>query len=86
MQEKPKQFTPEPAASFAIEFLNQRDVQDAMAQMGFRLIRSVVTKDEEEVHFEGESTSNDGTTIEITVKKGKKYKSPAELAKKRESE
>ncbi|MEK7068013.1 MAG: hypothetical protein AAB956_03380 [Patescibacteria group bacterium] len=81
-------FTPEPAASFRVEYLNARgmEIHNAMAQMGFSFRHSEATPDESEVHFEGDSHKGDGTKIKITITKGENYKSPAEIAKEKEAE
>lgn len=72
-----EEWKPAPAESFEIEFLNTGRVSDHFADMGFILIRTVPEGDR--VRMLGKSTSGDGTTIEIIVTKGDKYKSPREI-------
>lgn len=84
--EQPK-FVPEPAESFAIEFLNSKSIEarSAMSQIGDFVFRRSGSEGEDRVYFEGERS--DGTKIRITIDKGKNYKSPAEImAEKKEAE
>lgn len=78
--EQPK-FVPEPAESFAIEFLNTKpeEIRNAMREIGgFIFSGGGPEKDENHVYFTGER--NDGTKIKITIEKGEDYKSPAKIA------
>ncbi len=79
--EDEKGFTPKPAESFQAEFLNEKglDIQKGMSGIGFSFRRSG-PEGNDAVTFEGERQTGDGTTIQITIKRGADYKSPAELA------
>lgn len=74
-----KEWKPEPAESFEIEFLNtkSREVKSAMLEIGSFVFRSSGEEGENSVYFEGER--NDGTKIKIVVEKGNDYKSPKEI-------
>lgn len=75
---------PNLAESFGVEFLtNGENIKDAMREMGnFSFRRSGLAEDGS-VYFEGER--GDGTEIEITIKKGEHYKSPAEIEKEQQA-
>ncbi len=68
--ENEKEWKPEPPESFAIEFLNTRIVQDRFPEMGFRFQSGNCSDDQSEVILKGARTNDDGTTIEIKIKKG----------------
>lgn len=87
MLEKPKDVTPakkewkpELAASFEVEFLNSKstEVKNAMSRIGNFEFRNSGPENKDSVYFEG--GKNDGTRIRIVIKKGKDYKSPKEVA------
>ncbi len=73
-----KEWKPEPAKTFEVEFLNTKieQVQKKMANFGFNFTRSG-QEENGEVYFEGKR--KDGTTIKIIIGKGENYKSPVEL-------
>jgi hypothetical protein len=78
-----KEFVPEPAESFEIEYMNARglEVQGAMLKMNFRFTEAKSEGDK--VIIKGLSASGDGTTLEMIIKKGEGYKSPKEIADER---
>lgn len=80
--EKQAEWHPEPAESFSIEYLNTRiDITHALQDINFsEQGRSYL--DENTVVVRAENR-NDGTTIEMTIRKGDRYKSPKELAAER---
>jgi len=75
-----KEWEPEPAKSFEIEFLNTKsaEVTSAMSGIGGFVFRGSGQEGENSVYFEGER--NDGTKIKIVIYKGNDYKSPKEIA------
>lgn len=77
--EKQAEWHPEPAESFAIDYGSREDIRKGMPSIGFREIARN-TVNEETVIIHGVSVTGDGTTIEMTVRKGDNYKSPKELA------
>lgn len=70
-----KEWKPELAETFEVDFLNKPEVRDAIFKIGFSFRRSG-SEEDGKVYFEGER--DDGTTIEIIIEKGENYKSPAE--------
>lgn len=79
-------FTPEPAESFEIEFLNvkKEKAQNAMSQIGDFIMRSSGPESDGVVYFSGER--EDGTKIKIIIEKGDSYKSPAEIEREHQQE
>jgi len=79
MAEEKKEFTPSPAESFEIDYLNARgvDATDAMIKLGFVFSQSGVEEPGKRVFFEGRAS--DGTKIKMVVEKGENYKTPAQL-------
>ena len=75
-----KEWKPEPAESFEIEFLNTKteEVRKAMLEIGDFVFKRSGQEGENSVYFEGER--NDGTKIKIVIEKGSAYKSPKEIA------
>lgn len=73
-----KEWEPEPAESFEIEFLNAKseEVKSAMSGIGGFVFRKEGAEGENSVYFEGERS--DGTKIRIVIEKGHDYKSPKE--------
>ncbi|PIP34082.1 hypothetical protein COX69_00080 [Candidatus Falkowbacteria bacterium CG_4_10_14_0_2_um_filter_48_10] len=72
---------PEPAESFAVDFLNARgiEIKKAISEMGF-VFRHSGPDGEGKVFFEGQRA--DGTTIRISIEQGAGYTAPAEIANK----
>ena len=79
-KEEDKNFKPEPAESFAIEYMNTAEgVTGMMRKLGF-IEQGASAPDENTVIAKGRKS--DGTTIELTIKKGDNYISPKEFAEK----
>ena len=78
-KDESEEYEPEPPESFVIEYLNTGRIRDALPDMGFRFVSSRPL-DDNNVEILGESYDRDGTTITISVAKGKEYKSPKDKA------
>lgn len=85
MNEINKEFKPSPAESFEIDYLNARivDAQNAMSNLGFVITQSGVQEKDKVVFFEGKAS--DGTKIKMTIERGERYKTPAEIETEREA-
>lgn len=70
---------PDLAEHFLIEFGGMDQSQRVMREFGFSYRGSSTEGDDVRV-YRGERSNGDGTTIEIRVRKGDKYKTPKELA------
>jgi len=75
-----REWKPEPAKSFEIEFLNTKieEAKNAMTSIGGFVFRGSGSEGESSVYFEGER--DDGSKIRIIIEKGENYKSPKEIA------
>ena len=75
-----KEWEPELAESFEIEFLNTKaeEVKNAMLGVGNFVFRSSGTEGKNSIYFEGER--DDGTKMRIVIEKGQNYKSPKKIA------
>lgn len=78
--------TPELPETFLAEFNSKTsDVITSMSRLGGFVFESGGPQGEGAVSFKGQRRG-DGTTIEITIKKGDNYRSPAELEAEASSE
>lgn len=78
-RDKLNEIKPELAQSFGVEFGNGLNVEikNFMSGLGFQFRRA--ESNDTQVTYVFERRNGDGTSIELVVKKGENYKSPAQI-------
>ena len=66
------------AESFRDEYEKTGKIKNHFLEMGFKLLHTEHDNEAGTITFHGMSEDRDGTMIEITVTRGKEYKSPKE--------